>query len=190
MGDHVLRVAGVPPTWEQELMAGLLDLGKGAVVSRRAAAALHRFDSFGPGPVEFTLPRSGRGRDSAWTTHTALRLDRVDITVVGPFACTSAARTILDLARSASRKELERAIDSAVRDGLASPTFLRHRLSQRGPGHWGVRLIDDSTDAERANDAQRRNELQEMGYVVLEFTYDDVVHRPSYVLDVLHRHGL
>lgn len=38
-----------------------------------------------------------------------------------------------------------------------------------------------STDAERASDADRRNELQLAGYRVLEFTYSDVVHRPAQV---------
>ena len=47
-----------------------------------------------------------------------------------------------------------------------------------------------STDAERAKDAQRRNELQTLGYTVLEFTYADVKDRPDYVLATLRRHGL
>lgn len=38
------------------------------------------------------------------------------------------------------------------------------------------------TDAERQKDARRRNELQRKGFVVLEFTTDDVVRDPTYVL--------
>jgi very-short-patch-repair endonuclease len=137
--------------------------------------------------------------------------------------------------------------------GLASPTFLRRRLTDlRGSGCNGVRLLDEllvdagshspleraflalvrraglprpqcqrvyrrdgvtvarvdfsfepvpllvevggrrghSSDAERAKDARRRNELQALGFVVLEFTYADVHERPGYVLAMLRRHGL
>lgn len=38
-----------------------------------------------------------------------------------------------------------------------------------------------SSPAERAKDAQRRNELQALGLVVLEFTWDDVTRRPDHV---------
>jgi very-short-patch-repair endonuclease len=248
LGVRVLRVTGSPRTWEQLLGAGLLDLGPDAVVSQRSAAALFGFDGFAAGPVEFTTPRRGRGLVDHWQVHTTRRLDRVDRTSVGALACTTAARTIVDLARGSSPAELERAIDSAVRDGLASPAFLRRRLRDlRGPGRHGVRLLDQllqdtgghsaleraflelvrtaglprphcqrivrrdgrtvarvdfsfeprlivvevsgrrghSSDAERAKDARRRNELQALGFVVLEFTYGDVFERPSYVLETL-----
>ena len=253
VGHQVLRVVGAPRTWRQDLTAGLLDLGPHAVVSGRAAAALHGFDGFHEGSQDFTVPRSDRSRRSIWTVHTALRIDRIDTTTIDEIRCTSASRTILDLARSATRAELARAVDSAVRDGSSSPTFLRRRLSdRRGPGHWGVPLIDEllvdsgghsvlerafltlvrhaglprptcqpipyldgrrvgrvdfcfealllivevsgrrghSTDAERAKDAQRRNELQAAGYRVVEFTYADIRYRPDYVLETLRRHGL
>jgi len=234
-------------------MAGLLDLGDAAVVSHRASAALHGFDGFAPRAVEFTIPRAARGERSCWTVHTTNRLDPIDRTAVGPFPCTSAARTVIDLARTEGLRDLERAIDSAVRDGLASPTFLRRRLTDlRGSGCAGVRLLDEllvdagshsplereflslvrraglprprcqrvyrrdgvtvarvdfsfepvpllvevggrrghSSDAERAKDARRRNELQALGFVVLEFTYLDIHQRPSDVIAMLRRHGL
>lgn len=253
MGSRVLRIVGAPSTWEQQLMAGLLGLGDSAVVSRRAAAALHGFDGFPSRAVEFTIPRAARGERSCWTVHTTNRLDPIDRAAVGPFACTSAARTVVDLARTEALRDLERVIDSAVRDGLASPTFLRRRLTDlRGSGCNGVRLLDEllvdagshspleraflalvrraglprpqcqrvyrrdgvtvarvdfsfepvpllvevggrhghSSDAERAKDARRRNELQALGFVVLEFTYVDVHERPGYVLAMLRRHGL
>ncbi|MEX2628112.1 MAG: type IV toxin-antitoxin system AbiEi family antitoxin domain-containing protein [Ilumatobacteraceae bacterium] len=39
-----------------------------------------------------------------------------------------------------------------------------------------------STPAERAKDAQRRNELQDLGWRVFEYTWDDVTRRPTYVV--------
>ena len=145
LGVRTYRLAGAPPAWEQSLLAGLLDLGAGAVVSHRSAAVLHGFDGFPSGPLEFTVPREPRSLASPWCVHTTITLGLIDRARVGRYACTSAARTIVDLARSATPAELERAIDSAVRDGLVSPAFLRQRLGAlRGPGRHGVRLLDEA----------------------------------------------
>jgi hypothetical protein len=122
------------------------------------------------------MHRAGRSRTTIWPVHTALRIDRIDTITVEQLRCTSASRTILDLARAVTKAELARAIDSAVRDGSSSPTFLQRRLAdRRGPGHWGVTLVD---------------ELQALGYTVLEFTYADIHDRPGYVIALLRRYGL
>ena len=44
-----------------------------------------------------------------------------------------------------------------------------------------------ASDAERARDAQRRNELQDIGLRVYEFTWGDVTDRPGYVRTSLER---
>jgi len=77
--------------------------------------------------------------------HTSVEIPLIDQVDVDGFRTLSATRTILDLARArASRPRLEAAIDSAVRLGLTSPVALRDRLAERrGPGMWGVRLLDD-----------------------------------------------
>jgi very-short-patch-repair endonuclease len=43
-------------------------------------------------------------------------------------------------------------------------------------GQWG-----HASPAERARDAQRRNELQDLGVRVFEYTFDDVTKRPDMV---------
>jgi very-short-patch-repair endonuclease len=167
------------------------------------------------------------------------------ITVAG-FRCTSATRTVIDLAASgASEGCVAAAIDSAIRLRLSAVLVLERRLSEmRGPGRRGVRLLDrllidsggesvlertflrlvrerglprpitqrrikrrtgqvarvdflyeaerlvvevsgrlgHATDAERAKNAQRRNELQDLGYFVCEYTWADVTRRPGYVV--------
>lgn len=241
----VYATAGSPPTWERRLTAGLLSLGRDALVSHRAAAALHGLDRSHPDVVEFTMPRHGRGRQGPFTVHTTAHLGRADTVVIGGLRVTSATRTIIDLARlRVPREEIEGAIDSAVRLRLSSPIVLERRLTQlRGRGRWGCRLLDDllvdsgshtmlerrflalvrgaglprpraqavqrhggrtvarvdfiydeyrlvievsgqhghSSPSERSRDAQRRNELQEMGWVVYEYTWDHVTRQPSYV---------
>ena len=184
-----------------------------------------------------------------WKVHTTVRLELIDRVEVDGFRCTSASRTVVDLAGSARVRALERAIDSAVRDGLSSPTFLAHRLRALRPAR-GVRTLDrllvdsgghsdlerrflelvrraglprpicqrpyrddhgrvirvdfsfeprpvivevtgrrgHASDAERAKDAQRRNELQRVGFVVLEFTNRQVRDEPDDVIATLRRH--
>src|SRR4029450_1629470 len=98
---------------------------------------------------------------------------------------------------------LERAFLSLVRRaGLPRPTC--QRIFRRGrktiarvdfsfePAPIVVEVASPQahrSDAEQAKDARRRNELQALGFVVLDFTYDDVIHRPNYVVDMLRRAG-
>jgi len=245
----VYVVAGSSPTWHRALTVGLLALGDASWVSHEAAAALHGLDRTPPDPVEFTVPRSGRGRRMPFVVHTTSHLPRIDQVTVGGFRTTSATRTVIDLAHSrASRLRLEAAIDSAVRLGLSAPPVLQDRLATlRGPGRWGARALDEllvdagghsmlerrflelvrraglprpstqvihrrgartfarvdflfdalgvvvevsgqrghSSPAERGRDAQRRNELQDVGRQVFEYTWEDVTSRPSYVARTL-----
>jgi len=45
--------------------------------------------------------------------------------------------------------------------------------------------LGHSAPADRARDAQRRNELQDLGYAVYEYTWGDVTRRPDYVITTL-----
>lgn len=45
--------------------------------------------------------------------------------------------------------------------------------------------LGHSNPADRTRDAQRRNELQDLGYAVYEYTWGDITRRPTYVTDTL-----
>ena len=47
--------------------------------------------------------------------------------------------------------------------------------------------IGHSSPSERARDAQRRNELQDLGLLVYEFTWDDVTRRPYWVISQMRQ---
>lgn len=247
-GPRVYRSTSAPETLDFQRSLGLLVLGPLAVVSHRGAARLLMFDR-SVDVVEFTVPLPAHGARIPFPVHTTRTLPPIDRIIVDGFACTSATRTVIDLARlSISRFELEAAIDSAVRKGLSSPTALMHRLQGlRGPGRWGCRMLDrllidsgghtmlerrflslvrraglprptpqvihrrdgraiarvdflfedfgvvvevsgrkgHSSPAERARDAQRRNELQELGRLVYEYTWEQVTERGDWVTDTL-----
>jgi hypothetical protein len=44
-----------------------------------------------------------------------------------------------------------------------------------------------SSPRERAKDARRRNELQQLGRIVLEFTFEQITFREAMVVELLHR---
>jgi very-short-patch-repair endonuclease len=246
---RVYAVVGAPESIERRQTLGLLCLGSSAVLSHEAAARLHGFDRCKPHVVEFTMPRRHHGVRVPFRVHTTICLPRIDQVTVAGFPCTSATRTVLDLARSrVPRVRLEASIDSAIRSGASSPSVLATRLANlRGPGRWGVRLLDElfvdsgghsmlerrflalmrqaglqrprtqvihrrdgrtfarvdflfdshgvvvevsgrrghASDAERAKDAQRRNELQDEGRRVYEYTWEHVTKRPDYIVSTM-----
>ncbi len=144
VAPRVYVVAGAPDSLERRQMAGLLCLGPTAALSHETAARLHGFDRCRPGVVEFTMPRCGRGREAPFLVHTSGHLGPVDVVTIAGFRCTSATRTIIDLARArVATVRLEAAIDSAVRSGASSPVVIAARLgSIRGRGRWGAPRID------------------------------------------------
>jgi very-short-patch-repair endonuclease len=144
---NVYGFAGVPPTWRRSLMVGMLDLGEGATVSHRSAGALHGFDGFGEGPLEYTIPTGRWITRSDLIVHKASDLHRVDRRPMAGFNVTTPARTIIDLSSVVDAEDLGDAVDSALRDGLASEAVLRHRLATlRRRGRRNVRLLDEVLD--------------------------------------------
>lgn len=137
----VVAVTGAEPTWRQLLHGGLLALGDDAWVSHEAAAALHGLDRHVPDALEFCVRRSTRRKPLAGATvHTADTVRAFDVVVVDGLRCSSATRTVLELAAlGVSADRLAAAIDSAVRLRLTAPAVLAER---RGPGLRGVRALD------------------------------------------------
>lgn len=137
-------VVGSPDTWHRRLHVGLLALGPDAWVSHEAAAALHGLDRSLFEPVEFTLRRGPRRAISFGRVHTTAHVAPHDVVMVGGLRCSSATRTILDLAYlGVPPIRLAAAIDSARRLGLSATRVIDERLrTLRGPGRHGVRAID------------------------------------------------
>ncbi len=147
IGRRCLRLAGAPETWRQLLTVGLLDLGDEAVLAGRSAAALLGLDGFAEGAVELLVPRSVRNRTTVGSVRSAGVLHPIDRVTRDGFGCTSAALTIVQLAAHVTERELENAIDSSLRLGLTSETFLRHRLRElRHRGLTGVGMLDQVLD--------------------------------------------
>jgi hypothetical protein len=94
-------------------MAAVLACGRGAVLSHRSAAALWELRPSSRAAVDVSTPtRAGRRRDGI-DVHRGAGLAARDVTTVDAIACTSVARTLLDLAEIVDPRGLERAIERA-----------------------------------------------------------------------------
>jgi hypothetical protein len=92
-------------------------------------------------PLHFTVPRAVRTTIRFGTVHTTAYVGHLDVVTIKGFRCSSATRTILDLAYlGVPQHRLTAAIDSAVRSGHSAFRVLERRLSElRGRGRYGVR---------------------------------------------------
>lgn len=114
VGPGVYRLAGAPVTWRQRALAAVLVGGPGAVLSHRAAAALWAIDGFRPGPLHVSVPAGRGSRNPLATVHRAHNLAAVERASLDGIPLTSVARTLVDVASSAGRPALERALDDVV----------------------------------------------------------------------------
>jgi Protein of unknown function (DUF559) len=160
----VIMLPGVPNTHESALVSARLALGPGAVASHWSAAAL-----LGIGAADtsahMTVLRDRRHQDLAGVAvHSTRRLHRVDqtaihrsmsrsdgaalqpsgVVVIEEIRCTTASRTIIDLAPHVSATAIGNLIDNAIHAGLTTPEYLTRRLTAlRGPGVAGVAALDE-----------------------------------------------
>ena len=136
------RIAAWKPAWVQLLHAACLAAGADAVASHRSAAALWRLDGVTPDAIELLLPANNGYRRH--TVHRTSDLAAVDVTTVDGIPTTTLARTLVDVGAVIEDEVLERALESALRQGL-SLGRLRWRLdalSGRGrPGPAALRRV-------------------------------------------------
>ena len=156
-------VAIVPPTLltrRGRIMAAVLACPPSTVASHRAAASVIDLRVLGRAWIDVTTPRSkGRQRDGI-RVHSGATLTRGDLTVIDSIPCTTLARTLLDVAEDAARREVERAIDRAAELRLLDLTAIDDVLG-RATGRRGAALLRAVLDEHRAGSTLTRNDLEE-----------------------------
>jgi hypothetical protein len=133
--DNVYRMGGAPSTWRGDLLAACWAAGPTALASHGAAAELRQLPSGQRQAVEITCKRWRRTRHPGLVVHESTRIDPEDRDEVDGIPCTSAARTLFDLARSVGRTLLDANIDTALRRELVTIGELQHtsaRLATKG----------------------------------------------------------
>jgi very-short-patch-repair endonuclease/predicted transcriptional regulator of viral defense system len=128
----VYRIAGVPASGRQAVVASVLWAGAGALVSHRAAAALWEMPGSWGIEVELTVPYTRAPKSPRVTVHRSLRLDRADRTKLDGIPITTPTRTLIDVAASIADEALEAAVEDALHRGLTTSRRLRARLDSLG----------------------------------------------------------
>jgi predicted transcriptional regulator of viral defense system len=151
----VFLVGGTVGTWSLE-RAALLAFGPCAVLSHRTAAAIWGMAARDE-VVHVTVTTARRVRDGV-RMHRVAALEPGETTRRHGLAVTTPARTLLDLAATVPRSDLERAVNEALvckvatRKGLLAS--LARSASHPGARRLGAALMDDRgitrSEAERA----------------------------------------
>lgn len=145
VGTDTYRLPGAPTTAHAELLALMIDIGGDVWASGPTAAALHGFDGhrLRP-PFDVTILRDRNVRRLGHRVHSTGSLDLIDRAAVDGLACTSGARTFIDLARTEDVEHLTIAFDSGLRDGKFNESLVHRRIvALRSSGRFGIpRLID------------------------------------------------
>lgn len=145
-------------TRKGRFMAAVLACGPRAALSHRAACALYVLRLALPRSIDVTAPHS-RGRDGI-RVHSAATLAPHDITLIDNVPTTTLARTLLDIAGDATRREVERACDQAETQRLLDMNAIDDVL-RRADGRRGAALLADVLARHRVGSTLTRNDLEE-----------------------------
>ena len=141
----VYAVGHTAVTQHERWMAAVLASGEGAVLSHASAAGL--WDLAADNGVPHTTTSTGRRtRRGLRVHHSSLPPD--EVTTRHRIPVTTPARTLLDLAATSTRKDLERAVRQAEFQRRADRDALE-RLLCRHPGKRGVARLRAVLDAVR-----------------------------------------
>lgn len=119
-------------------MAAVLSCGRNAVLSHRSAAAFWGMCVPRQGPIHVSVPSRRFPRRHGILVHRRARMGYDEVTTGHGIPVTTTVRTLLDLAVSSSREDLEASVNAADRLDLVTPHALRAALDdlvgQRGVG--------------------------------------------------------
>jgi hypothetical protein len=141
-------------------MAAVLACGPGAVLSHRNAAALHQLRPTARSKIDVTVPGRSRRRRQGIDIHRSTTLTEADTTVVKGIPCTSAARTMFDLADVVSRRSLERAYDQAEALEVFDLRALEDQLA-RNPTRPAAKRVRAVLDEHHIGSTLTRSQLEE-----------------------------
>ena len=147
-------------TKEGRWMAAVLACGPGAVLSHRAAAALHGLRRTDRTNIDVTVPRRRLCRHAGIDVHRSTMLTDADITTVHRIPCTSVARTFLDLAAVLPRRPVERAFDQAEMEDVLNMRAIDDVL-RRNPKHRGAAIVEAILEEDYIGKAPTASELEE-----------------------------
>ncbi len=164
----IYRIAGVPLTWEANVLAAVLASGPGAVASFRTAACLWGIDGFGPGAPEISIPRGRRLRRAGVRVHESTDLDRCRTVVRDRIPTTGLGRTLLDIGRYVTSPRLRLAVEWSRRNRALTWNQLAATLvAHARRGRPGVRRLREVIAADAARDEVTDSDFELMVMALL-----------------------
>jgi very-short-patch-repair endonuclease len=143
---------------EARWMAAVLAGGDGAALSHRSAAARRGWPVYDTRLVDVVVRDRSHHSRPGIAVHRPLALLERDVVVVDGIACTSVARTIVDVSATESLRTIERCIQTSDRAGEFDLRTVRDVLS-RVARPRGVRKLRHVLDT--YEDRETRSELEE-----------------------------
>jgi very-short-patch-repair endonuclease len=138
----------------------LLSVREGAALSHWTAAALLNLWTPAPQVVEVVLNDAPAARNPGVTVHRSRILQSHDIWIRQGLPVTSPSRTLLDIAPTASDRQLELAFDRAISERTLSLSHIRDLLSRAG-GHPGRARLAALVDQEQGASTMTQSEAEE-----------------------------
>lgn len=136
----VYRLAGVPETWEQQVMAAVLAAGRGASASHRSAGRLWALCD--ADDLEVSVAASRRPIIKGVRLHRVSDLDRATVVTRAGIPTTSPTRTLIDLGAVYGPGLVENALDRALTRRIITVDLLERELeSLARPGRAGVGVV-------------------------------------------------
>lgn len=137
--------------------SALLAAGEGAVLSHLTAANLFKLLSY-QGPVHVTTANRQLARSNGLIAHRSASLQSADVQTFERLPITSRARTLLDIAELISERQLERALDEALRSRNTHKQITE--LLERTKGRRRMSVLAALVH-ERAGSTRSRSENEE-----------------------------
>lgn len=135
----IYRIAGVPTSPWQLLLAACLAIGPAAMASHRSAAWLWNMTSGELDVVELTVRPTWTGRLPGALIHRVSELGQRKPSLVKAIPVTDPLRTLGELGAVVCLPELAGAVDAAIANRLVTPGRLWAEVRRRsGPGRRGI----------------------------------------------------
>ena len=150
-----------PNTWTQRLMAATLGQDQ-AVVSGRAAAALHGFTGFRPGRPEITVPRGHHHESRIATVHQS---DLIRRTVVDHIPVNDATITWFEIVGRVLPELAEKTLEDGLRTGLVNMNALTNQYVKLARSRRrGIGIARRLLDVRGTDYAPSASELEDLLY--------------------------
>jgi hypothetical protein len=149
-------VLGIRGRW----LAAVLACGPTAVLSHASAAALWELRGTAAAKIDVTVRTAGGRSRPALRIHRPRTLHDEELTTRHGIPVTTPARTLLDLAATLTRRQLERALDQAEVLELLDARSL-DAVARAHPNHHGTTSLSAALQAHHPGTTLTRSELEE-----------------------------